>query len=196
MFFVTHHDWLKCAREALAALPKDGPVFLAGLSMGALLSVVLAAESPERIRALALLAPAWKLAPPSARVLHRLRHFRLRSLRGLWVDKDSTDLSDEKQAAAAPLLPRYPVARILDLFQVQDLARAGYPKVKAPMLVVAARHDHVVPLSCVQAMHESDVRAKVVVLERGFHIIPRDVERARAATEICQFFDTHGAAAP
>jgi len=62
----THwQDWLNTARQALAWLDQHcDRVHLAGLSMGALLCLLLAQErSPEQTGALLLLAPAFDLAP-------------------------------------------------------------------------------------------------------------------------------------
>src|SRR5215468_6389272 len=58
---VSHRDWEAAAESALLSLSGARHTFIAGLSVGALLAVLLAARYPERITGLALIAPALRL---------------------------------------------------------------------------------------------------------------------------------------
>src|SRR6516162_9766508 len=85
-------DWLLACDEALAQLP-GRRVAVAGLSMGALLALVLAARHPNRVTGVAALAPAVRFRD---RTLNSLRSLRvaapLLELLRPWVRKDATDL--------------------------------------------------------------------------------------------------------
>jgi carboxylesterase len=184
---VTFQDWIAAAETALEAQP--GPVAVVGLSMGALLALLLAARRPGTVKGLVLLAPAVRLRARSARLLRALRHTPLRHVFPGWVDKRTSDLSLDEVRAQAPRLRRYPLARLLDLFTLQDLASAAAPRVRCPTLVLAAARDHVVTLGGVAALVRRLPHARLVVLQRGWHLIPRDQDRALAVTHAASFLD-------
>ncbi len=190
MAWVTWRDWEDAAEEALRALRGFPQVFVAGLSMGALLGMLLAARHPQRVSGLALMAPVWKLKPFDGRILRRLRWLPLAELTGLWVKKTTTDIEDAAARADAPILPRYPLARLYDLFTIQDRAREAIKRVRVPTLVAAALHDHVVKFQSVEELVGQLPQAQLLTLQRGFHILPRDNDRAQLADAVAGFFDT------
>jgi carboxylesterase len=187
---VTFQDWLRAADEALGALAASGrPVALVGLSMGGLLALLLAARRPPQVQGLVLLAPAARLRPWNARLLQALRRTPLRRAFPRWVPKRTTDLSLPEVRAEAPRLARYPLDRVLDLFTLQDLAFEAAPRVRSPALVLAAANDHVVALAGIEELARRLPRARLEVLQRGWHVIPRDEDRALAATLTADFLD-------
>jgi esterase/lipase len=50
-------------------------------------------------------------------------------------------------------------------------------------------HDHVVQFESVEALHASMPGSRWLVLQRGFHILPHDVDRARLMAEVAEFID-------
>lgn len=195
MVGVSEKQWLEAAREALRGVKGSGPVFLAGLSMGALVSLVLAHEEPDAVKGLVLMAPALKLKPLNGRLLRRIRNLPVPFVFEHWTTKERSDIENEEAHAENPILKKYPVARLKDVFRLQDLARAAAPSVRQQALVVAARQDHVVELASVQELARMMPSAKLLVLERGFHILPRDHDRALLATEVAAFLDGQRAGA-
>jgi carboxylesterase len=189
MLWVTWREWLATAEAALAALQDFERVVVSGLSMGGLLGVLLAARHPSRIEGMALLAPVVRVRRPGARFLRAVRSLPLRELLPQWVQKDASDIQLDEVRAESPLLPRYPLARVWDLFALQDLADEAVQDVRCPSLVLAARHDHVVDLDAVYRFQARLPRSRLVTLQRGFHIIPRDADRALALTEVSEFLD-------
>lgn len=183
-------DWVDAADLAFEALAQRyRQVAVVGLSMGALLGVVLAARRPGEVQALVLLAPVARLKAPGARLLRALRKTGVHRLLPTWLQKRTTDIELDEARAEAPLLPRYPLARVLDLFALQDLADELAPSVRCPALLLAAARDHVVDLRGVEALQRKLQGSRLVVLQRGFHIIPRDRDRAVAVTEAAEFLD-------
>lgn len=189
MLFAGHHEWLAAAQEALDGLRSAKKVVLAGLSMGGLLAMVLAARRTRPIDGLVLMAPVVKVRSRQARALQRLKFLPVFDLGERWIQKKSTDIEDDAIRATAPLLPRFPLARMFDLFALQDIARDAEPRITCPALVIGAVNDHVVDTDQVMAMAERLPRARGLLLQRGFHIIPRDTDRALALTEISHFLD-------
>jgi len=74
--------------------------------------------------------------------------------------------------------------------------RRDSAKVRAASLIVGAKNDHVVTLAGVRELHRRLSRGgktRLVTLEQGFHIIPRDRGAERALGEVAGFFEEHRA---
>jgi carboxylesterase len=189
---VGHRDWERAAAEALLSLRDYRRVFVAGLSMGALLSLMLAADYPERVHGLALIAPALRFKGPKMWLLKRLRHTGLLERVKPWVQKTGMDLSDLAVLAEAPILPAFPSARLRDLWTLQDVAREALPRVRCPALVAVAEQDHVVDPECGRFLARgltASPQVRHISLKEGFHIVPRDRGGALLASEVGTFFD-------
>ncbi len=195
MLWVTWRDWLETSEREFTQLSAAGPVVLVGHSMGALLALLVAARHPERLAGLVLLAPAMRLQGLNASLVRPLRHLPLEWLRRQWQTKESTDLENDEIRAEAPITPRYPNARVFDLFALQDLAREALPFIHQPSLIVTAAHDHVVDNSGAAELARTLPGVKAVTLQRGFHIVTRDNDRARLVTEVLTYLDAHAAPA-
>jgi len=185
-------DWLLACDDALARLP-GRRVAVAGLSMGALLALVLAARHPGRVAGVAALAPAVRFRD---RTLNSLRAVRaaiplLEWLRP-WVLKDATDLLDEGARAEAPVLRAWPSARLRDLWEIQDLAWGSAARVTCPVLVLVAAQDHVVDeagaASLVRRLEKSP-SVRYVRIEDSAHILPRDRNHELVAAEVTGFVE-------
>ena len=185
-------DWLLACDDALARLP-GRRVTVAGLSMGALLALVLAARHPGRVAGVAALAPAVRFRD---RTLTSLRAVRpampLLELFRPWVLKDTTDLLDESARAEAPLLPAWPMARLRDLWEVQDLAWGSAARVSCPVLVVVGAQDHVVEEAGAAALVrrlEKSPSVRYVRIDNSAHILPRDRNGELVAAEVTGFVE-------
>jgi carboxylesterase len=189
MLWANHHDWLFAAQENLEALRGARRLVIAGLSMGGLLAMILAARRMVRVDGLVLMAPVLGFHARNARALRRLRFLPLEGLLDTWVKKKGTDIEDEEIRAQSPVLWRYPLSRAYDLMELQDLARDAEPRITCPSLVLAARNDHVVDTQKVISLSQRLPFSRLLELQRGFHIIPRDTDRAIALSAIAQFVD-------
>ncbi|MFZ5445880.1 MAG: alpha/beta hydrolase [Myxococcota bacterium] len=190
MLYADHRDWLRAASDALEQVQGARKVVLAGLSMGALLAMILAGRRTRRVDALVLLAPVLRFHQREARLLRALRFLPVFDVAPKWVQKSGTDIELDEVRAESPVIMRYPLARAFDLMALQDLAKAAEPRITCPSLVVGAAHDHVVDTDAALALADRLPFSKKVLLQRGFHIIPRDTDRALAFTEIHHFLDT------
>ena len=185
-------DWLLACDEALARLP-GRRVTVAGLSMGALLALVLAARHPGRVAGVAALAPAVRFRD---RTLNSLRTLRaaapLLELIRPWVRKETTDLLDPEARAEAPVLLAWPSARLRDLWEMQDLAWGSALRVTCPVLVMVAAEDHVVDPGGAAALVrrlEKSPSVRFVRIENSAHILPRDRNRELVTAEVTAFVD-------
>jgi carboxylesterase len=189
---VTQHDWLHAAEDALFSLkPLARHVFLAGLSMGALLSVLLAARHPDRVHGLALMAPAMRFIDPVLATLRTLRLLPMLDVARPFIEKHGTDIEDVGARDEAPVLTAFPASRLRDVLSLQEQARAALPRVTAPTLVALARNDHVVSRAGGRELVEgltAAAKVRFIELDRGFHIMPRDLGKDVLFAEIGDFF--------
>ncbi len=190
MLYVSHLDWEHAAEGALASLRSFEHVFVAGLSMGGLLGMLLAARWPTRLSGLALLAPAMRLQSRGAWLLRVMRVLERHPFDTLWVRKFASDIEDPVVRASAPLLKRYPAARLRDLFRLQELAAQAATQLRTKTFLTVSANDHVVSVPAVRRLHEQLPGSQLTLLQRGYHIIPRDLDRARVASDVGGFFDS------
>jgi carboxylesterase len=189
---VSHRDWEQAAEEALLSLHNFRHVFVAGLSVGALLAVVLAARHQDRVHGLGLMAPPLRFRSMQIRALERLQRWPLWELVKPYAEKQGTDIEDPDVRAQAPILPSFPTARLRDVFVVQRLAREALPLVLAPVFVAIADRDHVVDAQGARELVRGLTRApavRFIRLTEGAHILPRDRGGALLAVEMGEFFD-------
>jgi carboxylesterase len=65
------------------------------------------------------------------------------------------------------------------------------PRVRAPLLVIHARHDHTAPVASAARIAERAHALRTRILDRSFHLITVDVERDIVAAEVSTFFAAH-----
>jgi len=184
-------DWLAACEEGLAGF-REPRVAVVGLSMGALLALVLGARHPDRVQAVVGMAPAVRFKDPLMRGLRLARPLSLAVAERVrpWVHKSTTDLLDPVVRAAAPVLAAWPLRRLRDLWNIQDLAWASAPKVRAPVLLATARHDRVVDARGTRELARrlsSAASVRFIELDRGAHIMPRDEGRLVLQQEVLGF---------
>ena len=192
-------DWLASAEAALTRLEAraaGGPVAIVGFSMGGLLALRLARLFAERVSALAVMSAPLRLRPLQVvgiRAVGRLpieyAKFPLAAMPKLF----GSDVSDPALRAENPGLRAFPIAALGNLLDLMDTVRADLPAVRQPVLVVHGRHDHTVPMDDsleLTGSVGSDVIERLW-LERSFHIVAQDVERATVIEAVTRFIGKH-----
>ena len=193
MEHVTYHDWEKTAAESLLSLAGGGPLFVAGLSMGALLALRLAARYPKLVAGLAVLAPALEFQKPPLRWLKQASGVSLLERFKPRLRKEGSDIENAHVRAEAPLMAEFPTSRLQDLFTLQDLTWSIVHQVTAPTLILMAEQDHVVSVEGGRALEKALSRAarvRFLLVKKGFHIMPRDNGKEGVLSEVAAFFDT------
>lgn len=185
----TASDWVDAARAALFRLSQGRPVHLVGQSMGALISMLLAAEHPARVRSLALCAPAVRVTAMRS-ILLRLTRLRILTARLRFYDKGPSDLHDLLMRRRLPNIGRVPTAAAEQFARLQARARRVLPDITAPTVIIYSEKDGTVPahVALESARRIGSRPVRMVRLERSSHIVTLDVERSRVATEIERFF--------
>jgi len=179
--------WVDGARDELLRLGGARRTLVVGCSMGALAALVLAHEHPDRVDALALLAPALELA-----LLPRLLGCLGRTGWAAWLPllpKGASDVRDEEMRRRNPCMTAIPARAVGELLRMQEQVVRLLPAVAAPVLVVAGAQDHTVTLRGARrlAREVGSGPARLVVLPDSFHLVGIDVERDVAADEVERF---------
>lgn len=190
----TWRDWYASAEAAFEAFRDGGRrrVMLLGFSLGSLLALRLCALRPAEVEGLCALAvplafPGWQRTAIGALA-------RLRTTPGIgrlvgMVPKDGPDVRVERAFRQSPSLRGFPFPSLAELIALQDEVRALLPRVRAPLLLLHGRHDHIAPVEhCDRvAQRVGSSRVHKQVLPRSFHILAHDLDRAQAQAEIVGF---------
>lgn len=190
----TWRDWYDSAELAFDALsPGAGPRIVLGFSMGALLSLRLAALHADAVDAVIALSvplsfPGWKRA--AIGVLARLRASPgVGRLVGHHPKAGGPDVRVRRAALENPSLRQFPYPTLRELVALQDETRACLPRVRAPLLLLHGGLDHAAAVedSAVVAQAVASASVRRVVLARSFHHVAMDLDRDRARDEVMAF---------
>ncbi len=184
----TWDDWLAAARAAFDRLATDGPVIVAGLSLGSLLAAHLAATEPARARGLALLAnAAWLASPFPSWPLHLLRALHAPDFA---IPKAGADIADPEARASHVTYNTQPVHAAFQVLRAGEIVRPELERVRCPTLVVHGARDRVCPVRnarrVMALLGASDRR--MVIMPRSRHIVTRDYDRDAVRAELHAFF--------
>ena len=188
-------DWLASAERAMVDLRArvgGRPIAICGFSMCGLLALRLARLHPEEVSALVVMSAPLRL--------RRLQVVGIRSVARLPIDLhklpsfcvpklNGSDISDPEMRYENPGLRAFPMAALAALVDLMDVVRADLPAIRTPTLVVHGRQDHTVPMEDsleLTGCLGSDVIERLW-LEKSFHIVTLDVERAVAIERAIRF---------
>lgn len=192
-------DWYASALGGLDALADvSDDVVVVGQSMGALLALKLAAEHPERVRALVLLAPALRTAMAWLPWVTPLIPFVVTAFgdRFRFVSKEGgSDVADDAARAAIPSYTCTPLRSVVELVALQAHVRSLLGRVRQPVLVVHSTRDHTCPIDNVALLQkELPGPVRTLILRDSFHVVSVDRDREQVAAEVAAFIaGRHGA---
>ena len=204
----TWQDWYASVEQALYALKaKVDYVFVAGLSMGALLALKVAADHPTLVAGIGVYGPTFRYdgwsIPRYARYLNFLLIWvkRLNILQdGIFIEQPPYGLKDERLRArvvasmfsgdsSSAGLAGNPYPALAEMMKLSALVRWQLPQVTAPCLLMHAREDDIAHLNN-SLLVQKKIRAqsKLVVLEDSYHLITIDREYKKVIEESVVFF--------
>lgn len=178
----SHEEWIAAVRDGYRALREEhGRVSVAGLSLGGLLALWLAAA--ERVDALVVVATPLYLHSRLARLLPVVKR-----LRRYLPKRVGSDIREREARAAHPSMAVMPVASAHELMRLQRRVRGSLHRVTAPILIAHGRLD--------ATAHPDDARAiarlvssperELLWLANSGHVVPVDHDGpalARAAVD-------------
>lgn len=194
-----------------AACAKDGvPLVVGGLSLGAVLSLMLAAEQPDDIDGVVCLSPTlfydgWNV-PWTHRLIALADYIPLKYFAylregppyGLKNDAlrarvatayESTSLRDDHQLAPRLGYAHFPVALFCEMRHLIRQCITLLPRVTAPLLLLQAEEDDMTSPRNSQFICDrvSSQQKKLVLLKNSYHVITADDDRQEVAAVITAF---------
>lgn len=182
-------DWVRSAEEGLEQLrSKAQTVFVAGLSMGGLLSLYLAATNPDVVRGvISINSPV---------------HVESLDIGGLAFGRDlpplvpgiGSDIKDPNSKELAYEL--LPVATVKHILALSATVRVLLPNIKCPTLVIQSREDHLVPAANagIIASNVGSKQIEILWLDNSYHVATIDNDKDLIVQESIRFVQRHAAA--
>lgn len=177
-------DWLLSVEDGIQVLSNlCEEIFLGGLSMGGMLSLIASSRYPNLKGVIAMATPI-----ELPRVC-RLRIARPLSLFIPNIRKDKNESQDQLILKDHVDYPVYPIKAIAELNDLTVILRDSLPKIKIPVLLINSQTDKTVPLVHAQRIKELLTSATVeqVVLEKSGHMITEDFDRESVFEAVNQF---------
>ena len=183
----TWDDWARHVEGAFDDLAADGPVIVAGLSLGSLLALHAALRRPDSVQGLALLANALWLAPFPAMSLGVVERLPFGNP---WLPKSGADIADPVARKSHLTYDAQPARSAIEVLRAGRRLRAALAGVTCPLFIAHGRRDRVCPIENVDRVVSAVASQKRTVLRlpRSRHIITRDIERAELAGALEAFF--------
>lgn len=182
-----YQDWLASAEDGYHLLRQTcDRVFLAGLSMGAAISLSLASHLP--VDGVIGLSTAYKL-PDDPRVPF------IRPLSLFWrrLTKGDSDWHDPSGQQLHYSYPAYPVPAVAELVDLLADMRRSLSQIQAPVLLMQSKQDGsmAVPADAMPSIAQALARTEVEThwLENSGHVITLDAEREQVFQTVSQFID-------
>ena len=181
-------DWIASAEEGLRKLQAlCDPVFLAGLSMGGLIGLHLAAHHPVA-GVVAMSAPAY-IADWRFRFLPLVQPFVR------WVTPGGeSDLTDPEAQNRFSAYNRLPTSALVSLRQLLRIVRQELPQVRMPVLIMQGKHDRTIPPDSAQIICDGlgTTDKEIVWWPNSGHAITIDSEQEAVWARAHTFITAHG----
>jgi len=184
-------DWFASVAEGADRLRRDVPALaVAGMSLGALLGLHLAATRPAEVSALVLCGTPLRLGGAGVRWLPLLARIPWIARRWAIIPKPGgPDIADPAVCAASRSYRAMPLSAVLELLRFQAVVRGEIGRVTQPALLLHGRHDHSVPLANLELARRS-LGSRLIeshVLERSWHVVTLDYDRDEVARLAADF---------
>jgi carboxylesterase len=202
------HDWYRSVVEAAEKLRGEvDHLFVAGLSMGALLALKLAADHPDKVDGLGLYGTTFVYDGWTIPWIGKLS-FMLPLVCGLGIGHGMKfhecfpyGIKDERIRqriagsmlsgdSAAAGLPGNPWPSLAEFYRLSFRVRRQLKDVRTPCLVVHAKDDDVASLKNVRLVVRGvSGPVETVLLENSYHMITVDQERNQVIERTTRFFN-------
>ena len=205
----TWQDWYQSVQQAADFLKQHvDHLFVAGLSMGALLSLKLAADYPQLVKGVGVYGvtftyDGWSMPFWAKQLIFLLTFLKKLHLfqKTSFIEKPPYGLKDERIRATvaasmfsgdstAAGLAGNPFPALAEMQWLAKKVRQQLPQVIAPCLIMHSGHDDIANINTNARLVEENVSGptRFVVLDDSYHLITIDRQRREVINESVQFF--------
>src|SRR5690242_18308848 len=206
----TRKQWIASVENGLAQLNRYRYVFVAGLSMGGVLSMLMASAHPDRIAGVIALSTPTRFARAWQVKIARFFIKWYYPLMGLDLSQpkvqemvlqqarlhnpDATiDFSDPQTVTAIKRSVRLSISALNELFSLLDEVRARLGTVRSPLLIIQSKRDQTVMPACAEELFRLTTSAtpkSLHWLERSDHVITTGSERDEVFKLVTSFIQS------
>lgn len=192
----TWQDWVRAVSEAYEDLAtRCDSIYYIGLSLGALLGLHLAAQSPAKLRALALMGTPLHLSPFVRRIVPVVRYTPVRWIYTASPKDWKTSVADPDglKAYQESSYDRIPTKAVYQIYDLERVVQAQLGQIHTPTLLIHSHQDEVAPPDNVTdlcaAIHNPE--PEVLWVDQSYHVISLDYDRDRVNQTIIQFCERY-----
>ena len=182
-------DWLTSVEDGIHLLSGIcDKVFIAGLSLGGILSLISAAKHPMLQGAIAIAAP-FSLGND-----WRLKYARPLSVIFPSIEKQKDSSRDDETSKEHIDYPEYPTKGIAELHDLTKVMRQSLSEINIPVLLVNSDADQTVPLWHAEMIHKgiTQVQVERMIIKGSGHVITEDSDRDCVFDAAYHFIIKHG----
>jgi carboxylesterase len=177
-------DWIASVEDGFNYLQDScEKVFLVGLSMGGILSLVCGSYLP--VRGIAAMSTPFSLPDD-----WRLRVAKLLSVIVPWIDKGKPDTKDKKSIETHLDYPRYPTRSIAELNKLTEKLHQSLENIAQPVLLINSKSDRTVHLNHaekIESLLSNSACVERVTLDSSGHVITEDIEKETVFNAVFNF---------
>lgn len=176
-------DWIDHVEGAWHLLAdRCTRVFAAGLSLGALLAITLAARQPA-VTGLILYSPALIVMDPRSHVVALLKYLTPT------VSRPPVHFVEPSAHAHLWAYPVYPTAASHEVMRLTGDAKRALPMVRCPVLTMYSTADTSIHPNCAAMIDErvGTTDSSIITLQKSGHVITLDCEWEQLAQQSLEF---------
>lgn len=203
------HDWYDSVNRAADRLLQHVDIlFVGGLSMGAVLSLKLAADRPDDVKGVGVYGPTfsydgWSIPRYIQKSVFLLKWFKTFGIfrKSVFIERPPYGLKDErirKTVSESMLsgdstkggLAGNPLGSLAEMQELAKVTKAQLPMVKAPCLIMHSNDDDIANMETNSGLVARSVSGpvKMIPLENSYHMITIDRDRKTVINESLAFF--------
>lgn len=200
---VTWLDWVNFSFDKLDSLKKKyNKVFLAGLCLGAVISLVLEQMYPSYVSGIislstTLFLDGWTipwynfLMPLGLNTIMRF-YYTFPEREPYGIKNESKRRSIQKLMSKNTVaMDNYPLCCVYELLKMSKFARKNMQKVKCPILIIHSKEDDLTSVKSAYRVYNnvSSTEKKIIILENSYHLMLYDNEKDRVYNESLLFLN-------
>lgn len=185
-------DWYQTAKEHFLELRgTHNTVFVAGHSLGGLLTLKLAQDYPKDISAIAVLAAPLFLKKWVHFILPIVTRPPIKFFYR-YVKRAEMDFKDQSVVKKLWDIGYMPVCGIQSLTELQDHLKSSLDQIVTPTLLIYAKDDSIAPYANLKTLQKGlGCVLKTVTLENSYHMVTWDFDKDIVNQEVGEFFEKY-----